>query len=72
MYVEYNGQWVDASPTVLAPPDVNPTVESLTFNNATVQTTAWPGTLSYNDLTDKPVTQTFVGGGGASTWLTAN
>jgi hypothetical protein len=72
MYVEYNGQWVDASPTVLAPPDVNPTVESLTFNDATVQTTAWPGTLSYNDLTDKPVTQTFVGGGGASTWLTAN
>jgi hypothetical protein len=72
MYVEYNGQWVDASPTVLAPPDVNPTVESVTFNDATIQTTAWPGTLSYNDLTDKPVTPTFVGGGGASTWLTAN
>jgi hypothetical protein len=70
MYVKYNEQWVDASPTVLAPPDTNPTLESVTFNDATVQTTAWTGTVSYNDLTDKPVTPTFVGGGGASTWLT--
>jgi hypothetical protein len=72
MYVKYNNQWVDASPTVLAPPDTNPTLESVTFNDATVQTTAWPGTLSYNDLTDKPATPAFVGGGNASTWLTAN
>ena len=69
MYVKYNDQWVDASPTVLAPPDTNPTLESVTFNDATVQTTAWTGTVSYNDLTNKP---TFVGGGGASTWLTAD
>lgn len=67
-YVAYNGQWLDASPTVLPLPDTNPTLESVTFNNATVQTTAWTGTYSYTDLTDKP---TFVGGGGASTWLTA-
>ena len=70
-YVAYNEQWVDSSPTVLAPPDTNPALESVTFNDSTVQTTAWPGTVSYNDLTDKPVTQTFVGGGGANTWLTA-
>mgnify|MGYP007049616785 CR=1 FL=1 len=70
MYVKYNEQWVDASPTVLPPPETNPTFESVTFNDATVQTTAWSGTVSYNDLTDKPVAPTFVGGGGASTWLT--
>lgn len=70
MYVKYNEQWVDASPTVLAPPDTNPTLESVTFNDSTVQTTAWAGTYSYNDLTDKPESPTFVGGGGASTWLT--
>jgi hypothetical protein len=70
LYIKYNNQWVDASPTVLAPPDTNPDVESITFNDATVQTTAWPGTVSYNDLTDKPATPTFVGGGSASTWLT--
>jgi hypothetical protein len=68
VYVKYNNQWVDASPTVLPEPDNNPTFESVTFNDASVQTTAWTGTYSYNDLTDKP---TFVGGGGASTWLTA-
>jgi hypothetical protein len=67
-YIKYNGQWVDASPTVLAPPDTNPTLESVTFNDATVQTTAWSGSVSYNNITDKP---TFVGGGDASTWLTA-
>jgi hypothetical protein len=71
-YIAYNEQWVDASPTVLAPPDTNPTLESVTFNDNTTQTTAWPGTLSYNDLTNKPVTPAFVGGGGASTWLTAD
>jgi hypothetical protein len=68
MYVRYNNQWVDASPTLLQEPDTNPTLESVTFNDATVQTTAWKGTFSYNDLTDKP---TFVGGGGAASWLTA-
>jgi hypothetical protein len=68
LYVNNDGVWIDASPTVLPPPDNNPTFESVTFNDASVQTTAWTGTYSYNDLTDKP---TFVGGGGASTWLTA-
>lgn len=72
MYIKYNDQWVDASPTVLAPPETELDINSVTFNDATVQTTAWPGTLSYNDLTDKPVTPTFVGGGSASTWLTAD
>jgi hypothetical protein len=71
-YVAYNDQWVDASPTLLAPPDTNPTLESVTFNDNTTQTTAWSGTYSYNNLTDKPVTPAFVGGGGASTWLTAD
>jgi hypothetical protein len=68
-YVKYNNQWVDASPTILPEPDTNPTLESVTFNDATVQTTAWTGTVSYNNVTDKPA---FVGGGSASTWLTAN
>jgi hypothetical protein len=72
MYIKYNEQWVDSSPTVLTPPETNPTFESVTFNDATVQTTAWLGTLSYNDLTDKPITPQFVGGGGANTWLTAD
>jgi hypothetical protein len=72
MYIRYNEQWVDSSPTVLPPPDNNPTFESVTFNDATVQTTAWKGTFSYNDLTDKPITSMFVGGGNASSWLTAD
>jgi hypothetical protein len=73
-YVAYNEQWVDASPTVLAPPDNNPTYESVTFNDATTQTTAWTGTVSYRNLTDVPEPfnmPAFVGGGGANTWLTA-
>jgi len=69
MYIRYNEQWIDSSPSVLAPPDTNPTLESVLFYDATVQTTAWPGTLSYNDLTDQ---LQFVGGGSASTWLTAD
>ena len=72
MYIKYNEQWVDSSPTVLTPPETNPTFESVIFNDATIQTTAWLGTLSYNDLTDKPITPAFVGGGGANTWLTAD
>ena len=71
-YIKYNNQWVDANPTILPPPDINPTLESVTFNDNTVQTTAWTGTYSYNDLTDKPETPTFVGGGDASTWLGPN
>jgi hypothetical protein len=73
MYVKYNEQWVDASPTVLAPPDTNPTLESVTFNDNTTQTTAWTGTVSYRNITDVPEPFTmpaFVGGGGAATWLT--
>ena len=75
MYVKYNEQWVDSSPTVLAPPDTNPTLESVTFNDNTTQTTAWTGTVSYRNITDVPEPFTmpaFVGGGGASTWLTAD
>jgi hypothetical protein len=75
MYIKYNEQWVDASPTVLAPPDTNPTLESVTFNDATVQTTAWTGTVSYRNITEVPepfTMPTFVGGGGANTWLTAD
>lgn len=71
MYVNYDNQWVDTNPTILPPPETNPTFESVTFNDASVQTTAWLGTYSYNDLTDVPPTPTFVGGGSASTWLTA-
>lgn len=68
LYTKYNDQWVDASPTILPPPEANPTYEGVTFNDNTRQTTAWKGSFSYNDLTNKP---TFVGGGSASTWLTA-
>lgn len=66
VYIRYNDQWVDASPTVLPVPDTNPTLESVTFNDNTKQTTAWSGVVSYNDLTDKP---TYIGGGNANTWL---
>jgi hypothetical protein len=75
MYIKYNEQWVDSSPTVLTPPETNPTFESVTFNDATVQTTAWTGTVSYRNITEVPepfTMPTFVGGGGASTWLTAD
>jgi hypothetical protein len=86
MYIKYNEQWVDASPTVLTPPVTELDINSVTFNDATVQTTAWTGTVSYrnitdapvlfsgnyNDLTNRPVTPAFVGGGGADTWLTAD
>jgi hypothetical protein len=86
MYIKYNDQWVDASPTVLTPPETELDINSVTFSDATVQTTAWTGTVNYrniidapalfsgnyNDLTNRPVTPAFVGGGGASTWLTAD
>ena len=72
MYIKYNEQWVDASPTVLIPPATELDINSVTFSDATVQTTAWTGSVSYNDLTDKPVAPAFVGGGGAATWLTAD
>jgi hypothetical protein len=75
MYIKYNEQWVDASPTVLTPPVTELDINSVTFNDATVQTTAWTGTVSYRNITEvsEPFTMpTFVGGGGASTWLTAD
>jgi len=75
MYIKYNDQWVDASPTVLTPPVTELDINSVTFNDATVQTTAWTGTVSYRNITEVPepfTMPTFVGGGGASTWLTAD
>jgi hypothetical protein len=75
MYIKYNDQWVDASPTVLTPPVTELDINSVTFNDATVQTTAWTGTVSYRNITEVPEPFTmpaFVGGGGASTWLTAD
>jgi hypothetical protein len=50
MYVKYNDQWVDASPTVLAPPETNPTLESITFNDGTIQTTAFNGVATSDRL----------------------
>jgi hypothetical protein len=75
MYIKYNEQWVDASPTVLTPPVTELDINSVTFNDATVQTTAWTGTVSYRNITEVPepfTMPTFVGGGGANTWLTAD
>ena len=75
MYIKYNEQWVDASPTVLTPPVTELDINSVTFNDATVQTTAWTGTVSYRNITELPepfIMPAFVGGGGASTWLTAD
>lgn len=40
MYIKYMDQWVDASPTVLAPPDTDIDVNSITFADATVLTSA--------------------------------
>ena len=69
LYIMYGNQWIDASPTVIPPPMTTPVVESITFNDDTVQTTAWPGTYSYNNLTDKPGDPALIDGGNAYTAL---
>ena len=69
LYIMYGNQWIDASPTVVPPPMTTPVVESITFNDDTVQTTAWPGTYSYNNLTDKPGDPALIDGGNAYTAL---
>lgn len=40
-YVEYNNTWVELSPTVLPQPEQNPEVKTITFDDNTVQTTAY-------------------------------
>jgi len=65
MYIKYMGAWVDASPTVIPPPNFTPTFETVTFSDDTAQTTAWLGTYSYNDLIDKPGDPTVIDGGNA-------
>ena len=69
LYIMYGNQWIDASPTVIPPPMTTPVVESITFNDDTVQTTAWTGTYSYNNLTDKPGDPALIDGGNAYTAL---
>ena len=40
IYIRYNDQWVDAAPTVLAPPETDIDVNSITFADASVLTSA--------------------------------
>jgi hypothetical protein len=45
-YIAYNGAWVDASPLMMPAPDSNIDVVSITFPDASVQTTAFTGVSS--------------------------
>jgi hypothetical protein len=67
IYIKYNNQWVDASPIVIPPPDPNLEVNSIEFNDASIQTTAWTGSVSWDNVTDKPAVATSIDGGDAYT-----
>ena len=45
-YIAYNGVWVDASPLMMPAPDTDIDVVSITFPDASVQTTAFTGVSS--------------------------
>jgi hypothetical protein len=45
-YIAYNGVWVDAAPLMMPAPDSNIDVVSITFPDASVQTTAFTGVSS--------------------------
>lgn len=53
LYVEYQGQWIEASPQL--PLEHNINVESVTFDDATVQSTAWLGDTVRADMTPADV-----------------
>jgi hypothetical protein len=43
LYIKYSDAWVDAAPLVMPAPDTDIDVASITFPDASVQTTAWTG-----------------------------
>ena len=54
-YIAYNGVWVDAAPLMMPAPDTDIDVVSITFPDASVQTTAFTGvssTSTYIEYTD--------------------
>ncbi len=50
LYIKYVDQWIDASPVIIPPPQTELDVNSITFADASVQTTAWPGTTTVDRL----------------------
>lgn len=52
MYIKYSDVWVDASPLVMPQPDPDIDVSSITFADASVQTTAFVGTAVVDRLTN--------------------
>jgi hypothetical protein len=50
LYIKYSDVWVDAAPLVQPPPDTDIDVNSITFADATVQTTAWTGPTTVDRL----------------------
>jgi hypothetical protein len=52
MYIKYTDVWVDASPLVMPQPDPDLDVNSVTFADASVQTTAFVGTAVVDRLTN--------------------
>jgi hypothetical protein len=45
MYIKYDGAWVDAAPLMTPAPELNPEFTSITFPDASVQTSAFPTKL---------------------------
>jgi hypothetical protein len=43
MYIKYDGAWVDAAPLMTPAPELNPEFSTITFPDASVQTTAFTG-----------------------------
>ena len=43
LYIKYSDAWVDAAPLMMPAPDTDIDVASITFPDASVQTTAWTG-----------------------------
>jgi hypothetical protein len=56
MYIKYSDVWVDASPLVMPQPDPDIDVASVTFADASVQTTAFVGTAVVDRLTNGELT----------------
>jgi hypothetical protein len=51
LYIKYSDVWVDAAPLVQPPPDTDIDVNSITFPDATVQTSAYINRLDNGDYT---------------------
>lgn len=56
IYIKYTDAWVDAAPLVMPQPDLDIDVSSVTFADASVQTTAFVGTAVVDRLTNGELT----------------